>query len=691
MKPLRIVRLLSLGIAATSLVVATASAAPPRVPASALAGRLLTEVEYTGTWTHTYTGSPSGSSKNPGTEAIRSTLTFTESVSLFTPFASGGATLGSANSQNSPVKVSLSGHTAITYTGSNLTGCSAVFSARSGLKGDQWSVGGFGQALAYISVNERSTKGRVAVYAEAPGLRSSSHPELVVRRTGGDPTDNACDSGNMPVGEFPCNDTPLVTDPQYTPGDRGFDKPPYGFLHAVAKLDPHTPTYSRSYHVHRVLSSCDGADTVTADSRLIVNNSHATGPAPPPPAPPKAPPLPGKLRVKLAAQDDLEKLLPQAAYFCGEASLGAGAATLGLAGPGAAGIAIAGGVAFQASAPVCLPLAQAIASEIRIIKDPPLGHVDELAAVHHAAARTRTTACPHWQGQPSGFCTSLKADVIGLVASTGHVRDVVGAIATTVGRESGAVKQHDLAAAKRQDQHLVELDTQARAAVQAYLAATARFGSLFRGAGFRAAMSTAQYQRAVQALVRRLASAGIPEGTLRHVAGDLLAPRAVDVLALLAGRLVAPSGPTGASGPPTSSKPTITSVTFGGSAASPSFVIHGTNLGRRPKPNPAQHPSGVNGCPAVAGDNGYLYGTSLYVVVPAKKWSGGRYRPSLNETDCIDLVVTRFTATEVAFRLGPFYAKYHAQFSLDDGDEVQVAVNGAVRTVHVKYGATVSS
>ena len=77
--------------------------------------------------------------------------------------------------------------------------------------------------------------------------------------------------------------------------------------------------------------------------------------------------------------------------------------------------------------------------------------------------------------------------------------------------------------------------------------------------------------------------------------------------------------------------------------------------------------------------------------MPAKNWAGGRYRPSLNETDCIDLVVSKFAATEVDFHFGTPYASFFPKFSLDNGDQVQIAVNGATKTVHVKYGATVSS
>jgi hypothetical protein len=642
---------------------------------------VLTHVEYSGTWTHTYKGSPSGSAKNPGSETVISNLTFTESVSLFAPVTALAPGSHGVNSYQSAVKVTLSGQTSITYTGSNLVGCSASFSAHSGLKGDQWLVGGFGLPLAYVSVNEKDTKGVVAVYAEAPGLRSSSHNEFIVRRTGGNAGDNACDSGNMPIGEFPCNDTPLITDPEYTAGDRGFNNPPYGFLHAVAKLDPHTDSYSHPYHVNRVLSSCDGTDTVKADSRLIVTNSHATG-IPPSTSPASTTPAsgPGKQRAKELAQDDLRSLLPDAAFWCGQASLGVGSVTIGLAGVATAGIAVVGAQLFITDAPMCQALAGAIASDIRIIHDPPLGHVDRLTTGRGAALNQQVATCPHWQGQPPDFCTNLSADLAGLVKSATGLGSVESAIATTIGRESGAVKQHNTAAAKLQDQHLVGLNTQAQAAVRSYRAASARLASLYRSVGLRVTMTEAQDAKTIQALVSRAARAGTNAGTLRQVAGDALAPRALDVLALLAGHLVAPSSP------PPSGSPAISKVTFAGTATNPTVVIHGTNLGKLPAPNPSGHPSGLNGCPVVAGDTGYLYGTSLYIVVPSGNWSGGRYRPSVNETDCLDLVVTKFTPTEVDFHFGPFYTSFYPKFALAAGLQVIVVVNGATLTTTVKYG-----
>src|SRR5262249_41472420 len=124
-----------------------------------------------------------------------------------------------------------------------------------------------------------------------------------------------------------------------------------------------------------------------------------------------------------------------------------------------------------------------------------------------------------------------------------------------------------------------------------------------------------------------------------------------------------PTTTTSTSSTATAGCPRITSASFAGSAANPSVIVRGTCLGSRPAPHPARPPAGLGGCPAMSGDNGYLYGDSLYLAVPSQNWSGGRYRPSVNEIDCLDLVVTRFTPTEVDFHFGPFYRSVYPKFS----------------------------
>jgi hypothetical protein len=131
--------------------------------------------------------------------------------------------------------------------------------------------------------------------------------------------------------------------------------------------------------------------------------------------------------------------------------------------------------------------------------------------------------------------------------------------------------------------------------------------------------------------------------------------------------------------------PRIITASFAGSPANPSVIVHGRCLGSRPAPNPAGHPAGLGGCPAM-NDDGYDYGTNVYLAVPAQGWSGGRYQPTLNEIDCIDLVVTKFTPTEVDFHFGPFYKSAYPKFALSPGNQVEVGVNGATYDTTVTYG-----
>lgn len=660
---MRLTRHLTAGVLGVLLFTVFVAAADSRPHADA---GLLTEVEYSGTWTHTYKGSPSGSSLNPGTETVTSELTFTESVSLFTPASALGATARGANSLKSPVTVTLSGQTSIAYTGSNLTGCSASFFPRSGLKGTDWTaVSPAGLPLASISVN-LDAKGLVAVYAEAPGLRSSAHPEFVVRRTGGDPSDNTCDSANMPIGEFPCNETPLITDPEYTPGDRGFNQPPYGFLHAVAKLDPHTPTYSHAYHVKKVLSSCDGADTVTADSRLIVNNKRASGAPPPTKQPPPDPRL-VKYDARVAAQNDLRDAVEHAALPCAEAVLGtgfvfAGGATLLMP------VSTIGGIASAVASGICAPYAKRILNDVLVLqrKDPPLG----------PSARHSLPGCGSLTGDALSSCNRLRADGALLLAAAQRSAAAANALDVAYVALNNAVLRHQQAMITKQMPLLTHATTVLRAAAAAESAAEASFYRQIAQAGAGVHITKQQSAIGIAKLLNALKSLGVDAAIVRKYAGSALVPKA--------GVIVVPAGKPTPS--PSGGKPAIASVNFSGGATNPVVVVHGTNLGKRPTPSPSGHPSGQNGCPVVAGDNGYDYGTSLYIAVPSQNWAGGRYRPSLNETDCIDLVVTKFTPTEVDFHFGQPYVSFYPKFSLTPGLQVTVDVNGATLDTTVKYG-----
>jgi hypothetical protein len=141
----------------------------------------------------------------------------------------------------------------------------------------------------------------------------------------------------------------------------------------------------------------------------------------------------------------------------------------------------------------------------------------------------------------------------------------------------------------------------------------------------------------------------------------------------------------------------ISQVTITGTERNPLITVRGQHLGSRPLPNPAYHPLGHPPlCPPQPtkpqSAYGFDYGTKLYIADSTQQpnWSGGRYRPSLGELDCVGVVVVSFTQSKAVFRLDAAYREplenspdrtYH----LKENDVFVVGVNGARVTGRVHY------
>jgi hypothetical protein len=404
---------------------------------------------------------------------------------------------------------------------------------------------------------------------------------------------------------------------------------------------------------------------VTADSRLIVNNRRANGPLPSTnPVPPD--PRLVKLDAKHAAQDDLRDALRKAPLPCAEAALGAGitlsgAATLSfpMGALGAMTTAVAGGI--------CAGQGIRIKNDLDVIqrKDPPLGPF----------ARLGLPGCGSLSGSALVACTRVRTAAAALLAATQQAAAAANTLDVAYVALNNAVLRHRQATITTEMPLVTRATAGLRAAAAAESVTQSSFYRQVGQAGANLRLTQQQAASGIAALLNRLKALGLNGAALRKQAGALLVPKAA-VFAVAAKKPGKPSG----------GKPAITSVTFSGSPANPTVVVRGTNLGKLPAPSPSSHPSGVNGCPVVANDEGYDYGTSLYIAVPSQNWAVGRYRPSLNETDCLDLVVTKFTSTEVAFHFGLPYKAFYPKFSLAAGLPVTVVVNGATANVTVKYG-----
>jgi hypothetical protein len=117
---------------------------------------------------------------------------------------------------------------------------------------------------------------------------------------------------------------------------------------------------------------------------------------------------------------------------------------------------------------------------------------------------------------------------------------------------------------------------------------------------------------------------------------------------------------------PVTGPPTISSVTFGGDASNPTVTINGSNFGTEPGSSPA-------GC-GTTGDN--FTGVSLTFSDTTEDWGAG------TGGDCIGLVVSSFTSTQVVYQFGNGYTVYG---TANSGDGFSLTVQGATYSGTVSY------
>jgi hypothetical protein len=144
----------------------------------------------------------------------------------------------------------------------------------------------------------------------------------------------------------------------------------------------------------------------------------------------------------------------------------------------------------------------------------------------------------------------------------------------------------------------------------------------------------------------------------------------------------------------TTQRAVITSLTVAGTPAKPVFTILGRAL-TVPRPNPKTAPARQRMCPLkTTGNVGHDYGTRFYLIAwdgqatssNALLYSAGRYRPTLNELDCIGIVLVSHTPSQLVFRFGHAYSQFSSQYRpLTNGDVVEVVLNDASRATVVHY------
>lgn len=162
---------------------------------------------------------------------------------------------------------------------------------------------------------------------------------------------------------------------------------------------------------------------------------------------------------------------------------------------------------------------------------------------------------------------------------------------------------------------------------------------------------------------------------------------AVTACALLTAAVVAASS--------LAAPPAITALSVSGSSSRPVFTVVGHGLAV-PTPNPKVSPSGQPLCPLkISGNAGLDYGTQFGLITwdgqlqdaNAQIYAAGRYRPSLNELDCIGIVVLTHTPTRITFTLGHAYTQYYQAKPrlIRAGDVVEVILGHARFATVVRF------
>jgi hypothetical protein len=118
-------------------------------------------------------------------------------------------------------------------------------------------------------------------------------------------------------------------------------------------------------------------------------------------------------------------------------------------------------------------------------------------------------------------------------------------------------------------------------------------------------------------------------------------------------------------------QPAIKAVKFTGTPAEPTVTITGKNFGSKPAPEPSE-PLNCFG-----GDTSFDYGASLYFTETTQGWTAGEIG------DCIGLVVTSYSETQIVYRFGAGYSHYG---QVTSGDGYAVAVYGRKHSGTVAYG-----
>lgn len=291
---------------------------------------------------------------------------------------------------------------------------------------------------------------------------------------------------------------------------------PYTFYPAAIWNDPMLPAFDR------------------VDSEIVIS-AGIEGVPPPPEAP--LPPADEKQKLKASARADLPGAVENAKAYClpyatGLGTFGAGVLVLGAGGFTGGVLTTAGSLMAAVSEPFCVATLQRLKNDILTIYDPPDPHMSAIAAPATPAAATMPS-CAHFTGQNASLCRRLRPQLAALVAAAQRVAGISAAIATTTNRLSAALRAHNKQASQLQSTHAQRLQAQEAKALATDQTAGHAVATTLESAGLAMPLTANQTSTSDAYVVHYLATHRVSSSSFRRLAGALLNPTPLNVLAVL--------------------------------------------------------------------------------------------------------------------------------------------------------------
>ncbi|GEM_PF-1986659 len=235
-------------------------------------------------------------------------------------------------------------------------------------------------------------------------------------------------------------------------------------------------------------------------------------------------------QFKKDALEQMKLEFEQALYPCLVAA--SGTVVIGVGGIAVGGI--VGTVLLGVGTPLCAVHIAALQDLQKVYNDPPDPAFQRPVHVRPIAVPSlELPSCSGLRGKDRATCRRLEALAKRYAAAVERVKAVATALATTADRLSSANAAGNAKAAKKQAKQAALLIRRLKSAVRARGHAGAKLAALLRAAGIDGTLTASQTSAAVDAVLARLASQGIPVDTARRLLGSATTPAPVDVLATL--------------------------------------------------------------------------------------------------------------------------------------------------------------